>query len=414
MDPLDGLAGDVRRMVMRRPLDDESVVVANALRVRGASRALRLKTDADMCLAVGIALAAVLPCADPLVAGHALTRLFTRSAPMRAHARTRSISNTCARRPGVVGWMAALGFIALVRRCCRHGVVAGSAALFLERVCLARTDDQAPTWLPNDVDCFIDDPEDARRLLDELCANPRQSRALSVDRAGQNFAVDYDGGAWRSCSDCPSAVPKAPGTSVLYGITVDGIALQLIVQRVVPATPDWGEFMFPPNPEPNVEVCDCQSLPTTGCRACMRVAATSGTTDADGEVSDGYSSIWPTGAPHARFDIDVACVAVRRAGTGASAGALELDRRCGSPVGPMTLRPQAVWVVDQDGHPFARCATAIERLKRRVGKYAARGYGPVVVPSEFYLRLDPPVTLAVPTMVRNAIGYGAWAGGQSK
>jgi len=401
---MDSLAGDVRRMVMRRPLDDEGVVVGKALCVRGASRALLLKTDADMCLAVGRALAAVLPCADPLVAGHALTRLFARPAPERTHARTRSISRACARRPGMVGWMAALGFLALVRRCCRnHGVVAGSAALFLERVCLARSDDQVPAWLPNDVDCFFDDPADSRRLLDELCARPGQSRALSVDRAGRRFDIEYDGATWQCGSDYPSAVPKAPGSTVLYGITVDGIALQLIVQRVVPAEPDWDTFTFPPEPEPNVEPCDCQLVPATGCRACMRATGTSGTIYMDGTVCDGYSSIWPPGAPHARFDIDTVCVAVRQPGRPGRPNTLELDRRCGDPFGPMTLRPQAVWDIDADGRAFPRGAPATARLARRVAKYVARGYGPVVVPSEFHLRLDQPVTMAVPTPVREAL-----------
>jgi hypothetical protein len=306
--------------------------------------------------AVGLVLAAMLPC-DPSVAGRALARRF---------ATTR----------------AALDFLALIRLCCRHqGVVAGSAALFVERACRAHADED-PAWLPGDVDCFFDDPQDARRLLDELVARPGQSRSITVDRAGTRSRDRFTGTLPRPWLVDASVDPQPLGDSVIYGIQVGGTALQLVVQKLVPGVPAR-----------TVVACDCHRMPATGCRACMHV----GGVDRD----ESYASVWPARAPHARFDLDAVCVAIRRAdGT----AALEIDRLCGGDRPALTLRPQAVWSVDRDGAPQLHPPEVMERIIRRVNKYVTRGFNRVIVPREFHLRLDPPVRVAVPELFLQLLG----------
>ncbi len=202
--------------------------------------------------------------------------------------------------------------------------MAGSAALFIERACVARSDDD-PVWLPNDVDCFFDDAQDAHRLLDELVARPGQSRAVTIDRHGTRSSGRYDGSLplWYPVGS--AAEPQPLGNSVTYGLTVGRTALQLIIQKIVPSYPEL-----------NVAACDCHRLPATGCHACMHAST---------DVHEAYASVWPARAPHSRFDLDGVCVAIRRAG----GDALEVDRLCGGGPPRMTLRPQAVWSVDQHG-----------------------------------------------------------------
>jgi hypothetical protein len=375
LDPLDALPADLRLMVMHQPLDDERVTIRKALGVRGASRELLLKTDADMCLAVGHTLAAMLPCVDPHAAGRALARQFTRGRPAGTRA---------------VGWKAALDFITLIRLCCRHGgVVAGSAALFLERACIERacveraSADQ-PAWIPNDVDCFLDDKECIAPLLQALGARGL-SREITIDRAGTRYSMTYPG-RWPPDQFVSTAAPTTEGIvdSVIYGLMVGDTALQLIIQQIAP------DF-----PAANVQACDCHLVPNTGCRACMHFSVP--------DPNDGYVSVWPARAPHTRFDLDGVCVAIRRAdgAAGAADGPLEINRLCGAGPPTMTLRPQAVWSVDGNGAHQLHPPATLERMIRRVNRYVTRGFNRVVIPREFHLRLDPPVTLAVPELVHD-------------
>lgn len=353
MDHLSGMARELRFLVLHGCLHPSvdlcrSRPIAPILWVRGAS--VNLRRDADECMvrALGRTLNSLVQCRDPEASGRALASAFRdRNVYVRM---TRS-------RPSVVGWMSALRFVSVVCACCRAGgIVAGSAALFLELVCRG----DAPDWKPGDVDCWVDCRKTASRVLDRL-TRVSGDKTMVVQRSGRRFSVNYDGSLW-ACGPMGIGDPEAPGASVMGEVDVLGTRVQVIAQNSGVAAHDLEHSSA-------VVDCLCHQRPATMCQECGKRRSQPGF-----DVDDTYFTSWPLGQPHARFDLDITCVAVRVANDH-----LAIDRRCGDPSGAVALRPQSLWLLGQDG-PELRPPAEIERLAGRIGKYAARGFSRVVIP----------------------------------
>jgi hypothetical protein len=313
-----------------------------------------------MSRCVGCALARMLPCRDPYVAGRAMSRTFGGSHVQGA----------------VVGWVAAARFLALVRVASRHGVVAGSAALYLELVCGASREDQTPCWHPGDIDCWLDHHTQGVAVLDaamELfpttASKFRRTYHMFVD--GVKVSGVYGG----FLSD----------RSVVAEMTIAGQRLQVICQRsplfANPRAPE--EILRHPDMPMTLATapaCGCQHKSTpTACYQCINKVGVR-----LGPPQCMYNISWPPGYPHTSFDMDIVCVAIRDTGDG-----LEFDRRCGDPNSKtLTVRPHALWRL-RDGQP---CPTPdLGNLRARLAKYWARGWTNIVIPEGATIHTAPGV-----------------------
>ena len=117
-------------------------------------------------------------------------------------------------------------------------------------------------------------------------------------------------------------------------------------------------------------VCRCEAE-REGCPCCLSPMIYGGRPGRLGMLSE-YSR-WPTGLPHRRFDLDVACVALR-----VSNGGLVVHRLRGDPSRrTMRLLAPGLWRID----PHDLDAEPAERnvLQKRLAKYRSRGYTQIQV-----------------------------------
>ncbi len=254
-------------------------------------------------------------------------------------------------------WRARL-FLDMVKLGCRHGVVAGSAALYLEL--------EPPLgWRPSDVDCWVESREIGHQaVMGALDAGGDPEVRLYSD--GKYETVNYNCeiptlyGPHYTSGVAEPVQANYPGNSLVVEVTVRGQRFQVISQNIVNA----GNLVGGP------AACDCAAPPTLpACRACRACRACLGPVEAPALVAPSYTLEWPPGMPHTRFDIGLVCVDARSDGS-----SIKLTRRAGRS-DRLDIRPQALWRVD-GGKPVARPA---DSLLKRVAKYVARGF-PVTCP----------------------------------
>lgn len=220
--------------------------------------------------------------------------------------------------------------------------IAGSAALYMEIL----ADNRHPRFCPNDIDAWADNATDADALCARIfavTANPHLRKITN----GTIGSVHWKPGCLTRMSapdnvDGPLPIKYPCGTHVV-STTVGQIDVQIIFHTAE-----------------NYQTCDCDAM--SACRSCM-----------GGEGSGRYPvALWPRGRPQHCFDIDVACVSLSQG--------FKIERSAGSSVGPgMTLLPSAIWRI-RDG-----CIVWVEpeMVRRRIKKYAARGFTTVCVPDHY-------------------------------
>jgi hypothetical protein len=227
------------------------------------------------------------------------------------------------------GGRGALHWLDLVHEFSAWGVVAGSAALFLEMVCSGLR----PTWTPGDIDVWVD--------LDDA-----KQAALEESR-------------WRW-----------PCGARVRSITDRGVSVQVMLQR-----PWLGRIGHESNwVHQRIGHCSCQR-PRMACVRCLPMF--------DFGLGSGYYNFeWPVGNPHFTFDLDIVSVCLRRVG-----GVYTFDRLCGDPASDnMCLRPAANWKCNLDRYSDKLSIVPHHgRTTERVRCYEGRGWALVSNPDEFVL-----------------------------
>jgi len=243
-----------------------------------------------------------------------------------------------------------------VHQACRAGgVVAGSAALYLEMVrgSMLTACDQPVGWWPGDIDCWVDRPADGARVLDVLV--PHSARMIRA--VHRHESVVYRG-EWPAAR--PSDRPNHPGARSPYASEICEVELAFgtNVQVIAQNKREAGTY-------PN---CGCEVRHQV-CDVCLRHAAGLGTR---------YSDSWPTGRPDARFDLDVPAVRVVQAAD----GRLKMRRTDGVPTRPrINIRARALWELDEHDQPQPIGETRLRNLESRLQKYALRGWTDVTMPA---------------------------------
>jgi len=242
---------------------------------------------------------------------------------------------------------------AVYQACRAGGVVAGSAALYLEMVRGTITaGESAVGWWPGDIDCWVDRPADGVRVLDVLV--PHSARRIRA--VHRHESVVYRG-EWPAAR--PMDNPNHPGARSPYASEICEVELafgtnvQVIAQNI-------GDLS-------NAD-CGC-AVRHQVCNVCLRHAA---------GLSTRYSDSWPRGRPDARFDLDVPAVRVVQAAD----GRLAMLRTDGVPTRPrINIRARALWELDEHDQPQPIGETRLRQLESRLQKYALRGWTDVAMPA---------------------------------
>ena len=254
-------------------------------------------------------------------------------------------------------WRAGL-FLDMVELGCRHGVVAGSAALYLEL--------EPPLgWRPDDVDCWVDGRDIGHEAV-VAALDAGGDPQVQTYSQGRIETVEYDrsipvmlqpGYRGNLVGDVIQA--SYPGDSSVVEVTVRGQRFQVISQDV-----SCGRHLAGGPVE-----CGCAA--GEACRRCLgTVEAPAIIQEDNGPHPATYTLEWPRGLPHTRFDLGLVCVDARSDGD-----SVNVTRRAGRP-DRLDIRPQGVWRVDGD-RPVARAAAP---LSKRVAKYVRRGFPSVACP----------------------------------
>jgi hypothetical protein len=325
----------------RHALDSGSL--SSVIALRGTSHSWSAAVDRLMVEELGGLLANIVGCRNPQLAGQTMAANFRRPICNRT-------DGTSTPRHAAAGWCAAVWFLGVACRCAELGVVAGSAALYLEQLATCGPDN-APEWRPFDVDCWVNDCEAAEHVVRTIAVStPFAGRittkineyinVTSIDNMNLNFVrcgiKEHAEGA-RMCE-----VPLHGGNTTL----------QVIWQTTCSYEPKHCACVWP-----------------TGCFICMSRAT---------ELAD-YSDTWPLGLPQLRFDLDGPCVGFEMVDN-----VMKFTRTAGEPRGTLRVRPQAIWCLFRENSntgPTPQARTEIDhRLLARARKYSHRGYSTLLVP----------------------------------
>lgn len=233
--------------------------------------------------------------------------------------------------------------------------VAGSAALFVEHLNASRD----PGFSPGDIDVWMD-PSWGRwtdegyisavvHVIREL-----RGRLTTLSRFARNGLVE------NVDLDRPVTLGKNPG--VLRMVARNDIDIQLISQ---------GEGPLPDND------CRCKQ----DCETCMQCISMI--------HPSGYSCAkWNSGMPHRRFDIDVACVALRWQPLTKT---FKTHRLSGDPAGD-TINIMALGVWRNNPAELAGSLHIVEAdresMRKRLCKYRDRGYSKISVAPRMFIHVD--------------------------
>jgi hypothetical protein len=278
---------------------------------------------------------------------------------------------------------AAMRFLRTVELASRHGTIAGSAALFLQRLCHPTA---APLdWKPNDIDVWLDSPDQGTDLLQAAHAAfpPESTRARDYTTyGGQNVTVR----PWKS-----GTLVHESGSQFVASMHVGHrIILQVICQDMK------NQPGIPPGQ------CGCNKIHAecVACAACIRhlsvdcLSETAATLTPDACL---YAFTWPPTYPHVTFDILNVSVALKRGAT----GALAFDTRCDRDPETLYIRPQAMWMITGHGVVVER-PNMIKQFENRLRKYKQRGCKSCHLPSTCVIHLsDRSVTMATPQACLN-------------
>lgn len=215
--------------------------------------------------------------------------------------------------------------------------VAGSAALYMERLMSGRK----PGFRPNDIDAWAD----TTALADALA---HRSAAGSIPRIsfmfkGRKTEDDWIPGFFKAFH------AKSDTSSSLVALTMPRLGPDLQIMSMLH------------RPDTAKRPCRCDA--NSGCPGCI-----------GGSETSYRMAGWPESTPHARFDLDATCVALKHGWT--------IDRIRGSGEGP-TIRvlPAALLRVDDSPSSAARVTPApILPLIARLKRYSERGYTHIKVP----------------------------------
>jgi len=372
---------DVGRLVISRlPLDTPA---------RAVSRAYKRSADVASVERVAALIGSTFDSRDPAAAA---ARMCRDAAAWRSGALTAAARELGATR--------ADRFLRAIATCCRAGAtVAGSAALYLERV----LQDPAPAdadadavglgWWPNDIDAWVDSPPQGAHVLGALI--PLGSPVEAMHRSEDGYAPfkgywpgretialgipgEWDGYHGGRAGHVPAVYP---GSAMVCTVKVDD---QQRVQVISQNSVERGGY------ERTAPECACSSDPrsASACAGCLKQhrAPPAKTGPLDVRPLAGqlrarcYFDAWPAGRPEARFDLDTVCVTIRAD----DRGFLQIERYAGDARGAtMRVRPHAMWRFAGAGDALIRAdADAIAALGRRLRKYRARGWTDARVPAE--------------------------------
>lgn len=242
----------------------------------------------------------------------------------------------------------AMAFAIRLRTAVQTAVVAGSAALYVERLRAG-----LPTrFVPGDIDVWADSPKAADQTCDNLRRLSASSGRVTIRRLNFEEYIDIQA---RMFQDVPwiegGGTGETDGTDGTDGFVAQRPSIQIASLK---SAPDITVQVIAGTHRTRPGPCACDPA-HQGCHQCL-----------SDKTVDGYSvPPWPEGCPHRRFDLDAVACVMRSVDV--------VERAAGSATGPgIRLLASAVWHANGDPVPP-------NVLARRLQKYAERGYTEPVV-----------------------------------
>jgi hypothetical protein len=274
---------------------------------------------------------------------------------------------------------AAMRFLRTVEFASQHGTVAGSAALFLQRLCHPTT---VPLdWKANDIDVWLNSPAQGIDLLQAA----HEAFPLTQGQEFREYTTFGETVYVRPWE--PGTLVHEAGTQFVASMHIgDRIVLKVICQdpKNQPGTPSGQCY------------CNRNHKECVACDACIRHVVSVDHLSAATTTPDAcfYALTWPCNQPHVTFDMLNASVALKRGAT----GSLCFDNRCDRDPETLYIRPQAMWMVTGPDMTVVERPNMIAHFKKRLCKYKNRGCRSFHLPSTCVIHLpDRSVTMATPT-----------------